>query len=83
MPVDRGDCTADRLLQVLRNPPVIFLFEVADGDDAVTRADSEFGLRGRPADKGSSSSNAEEDKGGLVSGWGGFPDKSVSVYPGT
>lgn len=79
MPIDCGDRAANRLLQVLGNPPVVFLFEVADGDDAVARANGEFSLRGRPTDKGSGSSNAKKNEGGLVSRGRGFPDKGVSV----
>lgn len=79
MPIDCSDCTANRLLQMLGNPPVVFLFEVADGDDAVTGTNGEFGLRGRPTDEGGGSSNAKEDEGWLVSGRRGFPDKGVSV----
>lgn len=44
VPSNAGDGAADRLLQVLRNPPVVFLLEVANGDDAVTGAHGKFGL---------------------------------------
>ncbi len=51
VPRDAGDCAADRLLHVLRHPPVVFLLKVADGDDAVARADGKLGLGRRPAHK--------------------------------
>lgn len=79
VPVDRGDGAADGLLQVLRDPPVVLLLEVADGDDAVAGADGELGLGGRPADKGGGPGDAEEDEGRLVSGGRRLPDKGVSV----
>lgn len=44
VPGDAGDGAADRLLQVLRNPPVVFLLEVANGNDAVTGAHGKLGL---------------------------------------
>lgn len=46
VPRESGDGTADRLLQVLRDPPVILLLKVADGDHAGSRADGEL-LLGR------------------------------------
>ena len=67
MPGNAGNGTPDRLLQVLRHPPVILLLEVADGDDAVARTNCELGLGGGPADKGGGSGNPEEDEGRLVS----------------
>lgn len=79
VPGDGGDGGPDRLLQVLGYPPVVFLLEVADGDDAVTGADGELGFRGRPADEGGGARDAEEHEGGLVAGGGGFPDEGVAV----
>jgi hypothetical protein len=68
MPVNTGDSAADGLLQVLRHPPVVLLFEVAYSDEAVARADGEFGLIGRPTNKSSSAVDAEKNEGGLVAG---------------
>lgn len=48
VPCKSGDGTPNGLLQVLRNPPIVLLLEVADGDDTGSRADGEFLLRGRP-----------------------------------
>lgn len=79
VPGDGGNGGADRLLQVLGYPPVIFLLKVADGDDAVAGADGELGFRGRPADEGGGAGDAEEHEGGLVAGGGGFPDEGVAV----
>ena len=79
MPVDGGDGTPDGLLQVLGDPPVVLLLEVADGDDAVTGTDGELGLGGGPAHESSGAGDSEEDEGGLVTGGRGFPDQCVAV----
>lgn len=60
VPCQRGDSAANRLLQVLGNPPVVLLLEVADGDHASSRTDSELLLRGRPADEGSGTVDTEQ-----------------------
>lgn len=44
MPRDGGYSAADGLLNVLGDPPVILLFEIADSDCTGTAADGEFGL---------------------------------------
>lgn len=65
---------------MLRDPPVVFLLEVADSDDTVARADGELGLGRRPTDKGSCTVDAEKDQGGLVSLGGRFPDEGVAIW---
>lgn len=65
---------------MLGYPPVVFLLEVADGDDAVAGANGELGFRGRPADEGGGAGDTEKYEGGLVAGGGGFPDEGVAVY---
>lgn len=62
MPSDRKDGGANRLLEVLGNPPIIFGLEVADGDGAGAGADGEFGFVGGPTDGGGGTVNAEEDE---------------------
>ena len=79
VPGDRGDGAANGLFEVLAYPPVIFGFEVADGDDAGAGADGEFFFRGRPADEGGGTVDAEEDKSGLPASGGRFPDVGVAV----
>ncbi|KFY74314.1 hypothetical protein V498_09990, partial [Pseudogymnoascus sp. VKM F-4517 (FW-2822)] len=76
------DGAADGLLDVLGYPPVVFFFEVADGDDAGAGADGEFGFRGRPAHEGCGAVDAQEDEGGFVAAGGGLPDEGVAVWGG-
>lgn len=80
MPGNTGDSAANWLLQVLGNPPVILLLEIADGNDAVAGTDGELVLVGRPADEGSSTADTEEDEGRLVSSRRRLPDESIPVY---
>lgn len=82
VPGDGGDGAADGLLDVLGYPPVVLLFEVADGYDAGAGADGEFGFGGGPANKGRGAVDAEEDEGGLVAVGGGLPDEGVAVWGG-
>jgi hypothetical protein len=44
MPSYSGNGRADRLLDVLADPPVVLLFKVADGNQAGTGTDSELGF---------------------------------------
>lgn len=79
VPSNTGDGAADRLLQVLGNPPVVLLLKVADGNNTVTRSNSELVLGRRPTNKGGGSADSEEDQSRLISSWGGLPDQSVTV----
>jgi hypothetical protein len=79
VPSNAGDGAANRLLQVLGNPPVVLLLKVADSNDTVTRSNSELVLGRRPANKGGGSANSKEDQSRLISSWGGLPDQSVTV----
>lgn len=79
VPSNAGDGTANRLLQVLRNPPVIFLLKVADGNHAVAGAHGKLGLGRRPSNKRSGAADSKKDKGGLVSGRRGLPDQRISI----
>lgn len=79
MPCDSGDGTANRLLQVLRDPPVIFLLEIADRDQSVTRSNRKLGLVRRPAYKGGSSVDAQEDEGRLIALGGRFPHEGIAI----
>ena len=80
VPRDAGNGAANRLLQVLRYPPVILLFKVADGNDAVAGADGELGLRRGPSHKGSGSVDAKKHQGGFVARGRRLPDQGVAVY---
>jgi hypothetical protein len=61
VPCESRDGTANGLLQVLRDPPIVLLFEVADGDNAGSRANGEFLLRGGPPDECGGAVDAQED----------------------
>jgi hypothetical protein len=74
-----GDGTADRLLQVLGNPPIVLLLEVADSNDPVTGSDGELVLGRRPAHESSGSADSKKDESWLVAFRRGFPDESVTV----
>ena len=80
MPCYRGDGAADGFLEVLGYPPVVFLFKVADCDDAGAGTDGEFGFGGGPPDAGCGAVDAQEDKGGFPACWGEFPDVGVAVW---
>lgn len=71
MPGYGRDCASNRLLDMLGNPPIILLFEIADSNDSRTRSYSEFCLGGRPANECCRSIDTEEDESGLVAcrGW--------------
>ena len=74
MPCHRRDGAANRLLDMFRNPPVVFLFEIADGDDAGTGTDSELRFGGGPANEGGGAVDTEEDECRFVACRGRLPD---------
>jgi hypothetical protein len=79
VPCNRVNCAADGFLQVLGHPPIVLLFEVADGDEAGTGASGELGLGGGPTDAGCGTVYAEEYERGFPACGGGFPDVGVAV----
>lgn len=79
MPGEGGDGTADWFLQVLGDPPVVLLLEVADGDHAGSRADGELLLGGRPADKGGGTVDSEQDEGWLPASSGLLPNIGIAI----
>lgn len=81
VPRECCDGAANRLLEMLRDPPVVLLLEVAYSDHPSTGADRKLLLRRRPAHKGCSTINSEKDEGGLPTGGGLFPDVGVAVCP--
>jgi hypothetical protein len=68
VPGQRENGRAQGLLDVLGNPPIVLLFEVADSNNAGSGANGELALIGRPADVGRSTVDAEKDEGGLPAG---------------
>jgi len=62
VPGHGGDGAANRLLQVLGYPPVVFLLKVAHGDQACARTYSEFGLGWCPANISGGAVDAEKDE---------------------
>jgi len=66
---------------VFGDPPVIFLFKIADGNCTSTGANGEFRGVGRPADECGSSVETEENEGWFPgSVRGGLPNEGVTVY---
>lgn len=80
MPRQCRDGAADRLLQMLRHPPVILFLKIAHCDQACPGSDGEFLLRRRPPNKGCRSVDSEQDEGRLPAGRRGFPDIGVAIY---
>jgi hypothetical protein len=80
VPSQGCDGATDRLLQVLRDPPVVLLLKVTDSDHSSTGADSELLLRGRPAHECCSTVDSEKDEGGLPARGGLLPDVGIAVY---
>jgi hypothetical protein len=64
VPGDAGDSAAKRLLQVLRDPPVVLFLKVTDSSNSCTATDSELCLVGGPTHTCSGSVDAEEDESG-------------------
>lgn len=79
MPCQCSNSTPDGLLQVLRDPPVVLLFEVANGDQASSGTDGEFLLRGGPSDKGCSTVDTEKDQCRLPARFSLLPNVSVTI----
>ena len=74
------DCAANRLLEVLRDPPVVLLLEVADCNHASAGADGELLLRWRPAHEGCGTVDSEKHQGRFPSGGGLLPNVGIAVY---
>lgn len=79
VPGDAGDSAAKRLLQVLRDPPVVLFLKVTDSGNPSTTTDGKFRLVGRPTHTCSGSVDTEEDESGAPGAVGGFPDVCVAV----
>ena len=79
MPGYVSDRASDRLLHVLRHPPVVLGFEVADRDDARAGPHGEFGFRGGPAHARGGAVDAQKNESGLPALRAGFPDVCVAV----
>lgn len=79
VPGDARDGATNRLLQVLRHPPIVLLFEVTDRNNAVTGAHGKLGFIRRPTDKGRSSADSKQDQSWLVTGRGRLPDEGISI----
>lgn len=79
VPSDAGDSAAKGLLEVLRHPPIILFFKVADGSNSSTTTDGKLCLVGRPAYACGSSVDAKEDEGGSPGAVRGLPDVCVAV----
>jgi hypothetical protein len=69
----------NRLLDVLANPPIIFFFEIANGNNTGAGANSKFCFGRRPTYEGCGTVDTEENERRFVACWRGFPDKSIAV----
>ena len=80
MPGDRCDGGAQRFLQVLGDPPVVFFFEIANGNDPSAAADCELRLRGTPAYTSRRAVDSQEYERGLpLAGLARLPDVGIPV----
>src|SRR5690348_13250979 len=79
MPRYASDSRSDGLLDMLRDPPVVLLLEVAHGDQAGTGTHGKLGLGRGPADAGSCTVDAEENQSGLPALGRRLPDVGISV----
>lgn len=79
VPCQGCDGTANRLLEVLRDPPIILLLEVTDSNHSSPRANGKLLLRRRPAHEGGSTINSQKDKSGFPSRGGLLPNVSIAV----
>lgn len=81
MPVQAEDSGADRLLDVLADPPVALLLKVAHTDAARSRSNRKLVFLGRPAHKSCSAVDAQQHQGGLplLVGTVQVPDIGIAV----
>lgn len=80
VPCQGCNSTANRLLDVLRDPPVVLLLEVADGNHSSAGADGELLLRWGPAHKGCGTVDSEKDQSRFPSGRGLLPNVGIAIY---
>jgi hypothetical protein len=64
---------------VFRDPPVVLLLKVTDGDQASSRTDGKFLLGGRPPYKGCGAVDSEEDERRLPARGGLLPNVCIAV----
>lgn len=75
-----SDRTADRLLDMLRDPPVVLFLEIADSNDSGTGSHGKLRLGRRPAHKSCSAVYSEEDESWLITGRRWFPNQGISIW---
>lgn len=80
VPGKGSNSTSNRLLQVLRNPPVVFLFKVAYRDHTGSRTNGKLVLRWRPPHKCCSPVDSKEDQSRFPARRGLFPNVCVTVW---
>lgn len=79
VPGQGGNGTANGLFQVLRNPPVVLLLEVANSDDAGSGTNGKFLLGGGPSDKRRSSVDSKKNQSRLPARGGLFPNVGIAI----
>ena len=80
VPCQGSNCASNRLLNMLRDPPVVLFFKITDSNSPGPGAYSEFGFRWRPTDERRSTVDSQKDKCRLVTRWRWLPNKSIPVY---
>lgn len=80
VPSYRRDSTANGFLQVLRNPPVIFLFEITNRNYACPRTHSKLTLRRWPSHESSRTVDAKKNQRRLPSWRRWLPNIRVTVW---
>ena len=79
VPCEGSNSTTDRLLQMFGNPPVVFLFEVANGDHSSSGADGEFLLGWGPSNVCGSAVDSEKNEGRLPTVGCLLPNVGIAV----
>lgn len=79
MPRNRGDGALDGLFEMLGDPPIVLLLEVADRYYTGAGSHGELGFGGRPAHKGRRTIDSEQNQCRFPPAWRRFPYIGVAI----